>query len=129
MQILTFLLNDEQFAIDITLVDTLKNKMPVTPVPNSKKYIIGLISNRGSVIPVINTSLLLHENNSNNIFEKFIIINLGNEKLALAVNEIDDVLQIEEKNIENINNDEDFSIINVNSNIITLLTYKQLKKI
>lgn len=129
MQILTFLLNEDHFAIDITLVDTLKNKMPVTPVPNSKKYIIGLISNRGSVIPVINTSLLFNENNTNSIFEKYIIINLGNEKLALAVNEIDDVLQIEEKSIQNINNDEDFSIINVNSNIITLLTYKQFKKI
>jgi len=129
MQILTFLLNDELFAIDITLVDTIENKMPITPVPNCKKYVIGLISNRGSVIPVINTSLILNDNNANNIFEKFIIINLGNEKLALAVNEIDDVLEIEEKTIENINNDEDFSIVNVNSNVITLLTYKQLKKI
>jgi len=129
MQILTFLLKDERYAIDITLVNTIENKMPLTPVPNSKKYVIGLISNRGSVIPVINTSLMLDDKDINNIFEKFIIISIGNEKLALAVNEIDDVVEIEEKNIENINNDEDFSIVNVNSNVITLLTYKQLKKI
>ena len=129
MQILTFMLREEQFAIDITLVDTIENKMPITPVPKSKKYVIGLISNRGSVIPVINTSLVLNDKDTNNIFEKFIIINLENEKLALAVNDIDDVLNIEEKIIEAINNDETLSIANINSNIITLLTYKQLKKI
>jgi len=129
MQILTFLLRGEQFAIDITLVDTIQNKMPITPVPKSKKYVIGLISNRGSVIPIINTSLILNGKDTTNTFEKFIIINLGNEKLALAVNDIDDVLEIEQKTIENINNEEDFSIVKVNSNIITLLTYKQLQKI
>lgn len=129
MQILTFMLREEQFAIDITLVDTIENKMPITPVPKCKKYVIGLISNRGSVIPVINTSLMLNDKYATNTFEKFIIINLGNEKLALAVNDINDVLDIEEKNIENVNKDENFSIVNVNSNVITLLTYKQLKKI
>ena len=129
MQILTFLIENEQFALDITLVDTIQNKMPITPVPNSKKYVIGLISNRGNVIPVINTSLVLDADTTDNIYEKFIIINLGNEKLALAVNEIDDVLEIEEKDIENINKDEDFSIVNINSNVITFLTYKQLQKI
>ncbi|HEY5588345.1 MAG TPA: chemotaxis protein CheW [Candidatus Paceibacterota bacterium] len=129
MQILTFLLRGEQFAIDIKLVDTIQNKMPITPVPKSKKYVIGLISNRGSVIPIINTSLILNAEDTTNTFEKFIIINLGNEKLALAVNDIDDVLEIEQKTIENIDNDEDFSIVKVNSNIITLLTYKQLQKI
>lgn len=129
MQILTFLLGEELFAIDITLVNTIEKKMPITSVPKSKKYVIGLISNRGSVIPVINTSLILNDKETTNTFEKFIIINLGNEKLALAVNDIDDVLDIEEKNIKNVNGDENFSIINVNSNIITLLTCKQLKKI
>ena len=129
MQILTFLLREEQFAIDINLVDTIENKMPITPVPKSKKYVTGLISNRGNVIPVINTSLILNDKDTDNVFEKFIIINLENEKLALAVNDIDDVLDIEEKNIEAINNDGNFSIANINSNIITLLTYKQLKKI
>jgi len=129
MQILTFLLKDEQFALDIALVDTIQNKMPITPVPNSKKYVIGLISNRGNVLPVIDTSLMLDDTVIDNIYEKFIILNLGNEKLALAVNEIDDVLEIEEKAIENINKDENLSIINVNSNVITFLTYKQLQKI
>ncbi|MGV8983723.1 chemotaxis protein CheW [Clostridium sp.] len=129
MQILTFLLGEELFAIDITLVNTIEKKMPITSVPKSKKYVIGLISNRGSVIPVINTGLILNDKDTTNAFEKFIIINLGNEKLALAVNDIDDVLDIEEKNIKNVNGDENFSIINVNSNIITLLTYKQLKEI
>lgn len=129
MQVLTFFLGEECFAIDITLVDTIENQMPLTPVPKSKKYITGLINNRGSVIPVINTHLILNDRDSDDNCEKLIIIHLDNQKIALAVSEIDDVLDIENEYIEKVNGDENLSVINVNSNIMTLLTYKQLKKI
>lgn len=129
MQVLTFFLGQERFAIDIRLVDTIENKMPITPVPKSKNYITGLISNRGNVIPVINTCLILSDEGADSILEKLIIINLENEKIALAVSEIDDVLDVEEKNIETINQNEDMCVVNINANIISLLTYKQLKKI
>lgn len=129
MQVLTFFLEQELYAIDITLVDTIENKMPITPVPGSQKSILGLISNRGAVLPVINTSLVLNTETTKDLFEKLIIVNLENEKLALAVSEIDDVLDIEEEHIEKIGGDEALSVINMNSNIISLLTYKSLKNI
>jgi purine-binding chemotaxis protein CheW len=129
MQILTFFLGDERFAIDIALVDTIENSKPVTTVPKSKKYITGLISNRGNVLPVINTSMLLKHNNIDDIFQKLIIVNLGNDKIALGVNEIDDVLDIDNKDIQKINGNENLSVVNFNSNIITLLTYNELLKI
>jgi len=129
MQILTFLLDGEKFAVDISLVDTIENRMPITVVPKSKKYVTGLISNRGAVIPLISTSLILKHKEQIKVFEKLIIINLGNEKFALEVDDIDDVLDIKEEDIKKVNENENLSIININSNIITLLTYKDLKKI
>ncbi|MDF2614884.1 MAG: cheW4 [Clostridia bacterium] len=129
MQVLTFFLGPERFAIDIKLVDTLENKMPITPVPKSKTYITGLISHRGDVIPVINTCLILSEDSIDNLLEKLIIINLESGKIALAVSGIDDVLDIEEENIETVNLNEDMSVVNIDTHIIPLLTYKQLKKI
>lgn len=129
MQILTFLLDDEKFAVDISLVDTIENKMPITVVPKSKKYVTGLISNRGTVIPLISTSLILKHKEQIKVFEKLIIINLGNDKFALEVDDIDDVLDIKAEDIKKVNENENLSIINVNSNIITLLTFNELKKI
>jgi purine-binding chemotaxis protein CheW len=129
MQILTFLLGEDRFAIDIALVDTIENSKQVTTVPKSKIYVTGLISNRGNVIPVINTSMILKHTAIDSIFEKLIIVNLRNEKIALAVTEIDDVLDIDNNDIQKINGDETSSIINFNSDVITLLTYNELLKI
>lgn len=129
MQILTFKLNRALYAIDIDLVDTIENKMPITAVPRSKDWVMGLISNRGRVIPVIDTSLFLNIRSSSEVFEKFIIVNFGKEKLALAVSEIDDVLDIDGSAIETLRFDENISVVNVNSTVINLVTDNQLKKI
>lgn len=129
MQILTFVLGKERFAIDIALVDTIENIQSVTVVPKSKRYLNGLISNRGRVLPVINTSMILNLRDTNNNFQKLIIVNLENDQIALAVNDIDDVLNIEDTDINNINGKQNSSVINFNSEVITLLTYNELVKI
>lgn len=129
MQILTFLLGEDKFAVDVKLVDTIEHKMPITTVPKSKNYVIGLISNRGNVIPVINTSLILNQKKKTSDFENLIIINLGNYKFALAVNDIDDVVDIETEDIENFNGNETLSVVKLNSDVITVLTYNELKNI
>ena len=53
MQILTFLLGEEKFALDIKLIDTIENEMPATFVPKAKNYVKGLINIRGRILPVI----------------------------------------------------------------------------
>lgn len=128
MKILTFILNREKYAIGVDMVSTIENVTQITPIPKSKEIIIGLISSRGCVIPVINTNLLLN-NNSNNDFNKFIITNIKDEKLALAVDDIEDVLDIEESDIEFINKDSNISVVTINSAIITLLNKNQLEAI
>ena len=129
MQILTFLIGEEKFAIDIGLVETIENKMPITVVPKSKKYVTGLISSRGNVIPVINSETILNKKEQSDIFEKLIIVNIENDKFALAVNEIDDVMDIEPEDIIKVNGEDNLPVIKVNSDIITVLTHDELKKI
>ena len=129
MQILTFLLGEERFAVDINLVDTIEHKMPITTVPKCKKYVIGLISNRGNVIPVINTSLILNQKEQISDLEKLIIVNLESYKFALAVTEIDDVVDIEMEDVKKVDGSENLSVVKLNSNIITVLTYNELKSI
>lgn len=129
MQILTFQLSEDKFAVDVNLVDTIEHKMPITTVPKSKQYVIGLISNRGNVIPVINTSLILKQKEQISEYQKLIIINLENYKFALAVNEIDDVVDIEMEAMEKLDENKSLSVVKLNSDIITVLTYKELKNI
>lgn len=53
-QFLTFVLDSEEYAIDILQVQEIKSWSPVTKVPKSPSYLLGVINLRGSIVPVIN---------------------------------------------------------------------------
>lgn len=53
-QYLTFVIDNEEYAIDIAYIKEIINMEPITSVPHSSDYIEGIISLRGDIIPVIN---------------------------------------------------------------------------
>lgn len=50
---LTFLLNDEEYGIEVLKIREIIGYLPVTPVPQVPNYIKGVINLRGQVIPVV----------------------------------------------------------------------------
>jgi purine-binding chemotaxis protein CheW len=56
---LTFLLGNEEYAIAVTDVREIVGPLPVTPVPGTAGYVLGVINLRGKVIPVIDLRLRL----------------------------------------------------------------------
>ena len=52
-QYLTFLLGDEEYAVDILSVQEIKSWGPVTPVPQSPAYMLGVINLRGAIVPIV----------------------------------------------------------------------------
>ncbi|MEQ8861271.1 MAG: chemotaxis protein CheW [Pseudomonadales bacterium] len=52
-QYLTFLLDGEEYGIDILSVQEIKGWQPCTELPNTPDYVLGVINLRGAVIPVI----------------------------------------------------------------------------
>ena len=54
IQFLTFVLDGEEYAIDILRVQEIKSWTPVTRIPKSPDYLLGVINLRGSIVPVIN---------------------------------------------------------------------------
>lgn len=129
MQILTFLLGEEKFALDIKLIDTIENEMPATFVPKAKNYVKGLINIHGRILPVIDIGMILNIEEMPTEIKKLIIVKVNDERLALIVSDIEDVLEIEESNIEKISSENDMTVINCDNNIMVLLTYEDLKKI
>lgn len=129
MQVLTFTLGNELFAISIDLVDTIENLTQYTIVPKARKMLIGLISIRGRVIPVLNARMLLNRVADEHEFKKLIITKLNHDKLAIAVDDIEDVIEIDENDIEQIGEDESISVVKINSELVTLLNKKKLERI
>lgn len=52
-QYLTFILDGEDYGVDILRVQEIKGWEGATPMPNMPKFILGIINLRGTVVPVI----------------------------------------------------------------------------
>ncbi len=52
-QYLTFMLAGEEYGVDILRVQEIKGWDNVTPIPNTPKYIKGVINLRGTIVPII----------------------------------------------------------------------------
>lgn len=52
-QFLTFILANEEYAVDILRVQEIRGWMPVTRVPGAPTYMKGVLNLRGEIIPII----------------------------------------------------------------------------
>lgn len=52
-QYLTFMLSGEEYGVDILRVREIKGWDNVTPIPNTPKYIKGVINLRGTIVPIV----------------------------------------------------------------------------
>lgn len=53
MQVLTFMLDGEEYGVDILHVQEIKGWQDVTPLPNTPAYLRGVITLRGTIVPII----------------------------------------------------------------------------
>lgn len=52
-QYLTFMLNGEEYGVDILRVQEIKGWNPTTKIPNTPDYIRGVMNLRGAIVPII----------------------------------------------------------------------------
>ena len=57
LQVLTFSLGDDLFAVDVLKVQEIRGFSDVTPVPKAPAYVRGIMNLRGTVIPVMDLRL------------------------------------------------------------------------
>lgn len=56
-QYLTFLLDGEEYGVDILRVQEIKGWDNATPIPNTPDYIQGVLNLRGTIVPIIDLRL------------------------------------------------------------------------
>ena len=52
-QFLTFMLNDQEYGVDILRVQEIRGRAATTRIPNVPDYIRGVINLRGTIVPVV----------------------------------------------------------------------------
>lgn len=104
-QYLTFKLDNESFALDISKVREVLDFITVTRVPRMPQFMLGVINLRGSVMPVIDLRLKLGMTKTEKTMNTCIIItevNLDDETVILGAlaDSVEEVMELDANHIE-----------------------------
>jgi purine-binding chemotaxis protein CheW len=95
MQLVTFKLGNEEYAVNILKVQEINRMKEITRVPNTPNYVEGVINLRGKVIPVINLRSKFNlENKENDIQSRIMIMDIQGITMGLVVDAVSEVLRI-----------------------------------
>lgn len=94
--------DSEQYGIDISFIDNIVRLQPITRVPHTQPYFLGIINLRGEVIPVMSMrrKFELAEKENTNATRILILKLEGNAKIGILVDEVREVVTLGEDDIE-----------------------------
>lgn len=131
MQILTFRLKDYFFGILTENVIEITKSHELKRIPKSPEWVEGLINLRGEVITLVNMYSLLKIDDFRieDCYNNTVIVNLDNNAIALMVDEVIGVTDIEENQLQSTSDKENSyvdALITINDQIINVLELKSL---
>ncbi|MBL5981418.1 chemotaxis protein CheW [Petrotoga sp. HWH.PT.55.6.1] len=99
--VLSFKIVDQEYALPIENIESVVDKTDVTPVPNSKYFVVGLINLRGRIVPVIElTKILGIEVPEDHIYQNILVLKINEEEIGMYVDEVENVLSIDPEKLE-----------------------------
>lgn len=84
-----FKLDERVFAIDDAYLRQVVTVTHITPIPRASSYLLGLIADRGHIVPLLDLRLMLLEPISKRTNDLAVVLEYDGERFALG---IDDVL-------------------------------------
>ncbi len=99
--------DSEQYGIDISYIDNIVRLQPITRVPHTQPYFLGIINLRGEIVPVMSMrrKFELPEKENTNLSRILIIKVEGNAKIGMLVDEVREVVTLSDEQIEKISAD------------------------
>jgi purine-binding chemotaxis protein CheW len=95
VQLCTFRIAGEDYAIDIMRVREIIHPLPVTPVPRAPVFVEGVCRLRGEVIPVVDVRKRFGlAAGPPTRKTRFLIVNVAGRRLGLVVDEVCEVLRV-----------------------------------
>ncbi len=98
LQLVSFNVGAEEFAINILNVQEINRIVEITRVPNSPEFVIGVINLRGKVIPIIDLRMRLGlESVERDKNTRIIVFEFDSKVLGFVVDKVNEVIRIEQK--------------------------------
>jgi len=102
IKIVVFTLNDEMCGVETTQVKEIVKYESITKMPDMPKFIDGVISLRGTVVPVVNLNKRFGLGETEITKKTKIIINdIEGKLIGFIVNDVSEIIKIPAEDIEN----------------------------
>jgi len=99
-KLVTFSLDDRKLALYVFAVQRIIRVVEVTPLPKAPDIVVGIISMKGTVIPVFNIRMRFQlPAREVRLDDQMIIANTAKRTVALMVDSVNDVIEIPEEKI------------------------------
>lgn len=101
LQLVTFVVGTEEFAVPILSVQEINRMMQITRVPQSPPFVEGVINLRGKIIPVVDLrkrfGMAVEVNSADN---RIIVVEVGGRVIGFTVDRVNEVLRIQSSIVE-----------------------------
>ena len=94
-QFLTFLLEDQEYGLEIFKIREIRGYAPITPIPNVPAHVRGVMNLRGTVLPVIDLRMKFRlPAVEYNKYTVIVFATVGDKTVGLLVDAVSDVLMV-----------------------------------
>ena len=94
-EFLTFVLGEENYALDIMTVKEIRGYEQVTKIANAPDYIKGVINLRGDIVPIIDLRIKFKVGQATyDEFTIVIMLMIGDRIVGIVVDEVSDVIKV-----------------------------------
>ncbi len=99
--------DSEQYGIDISYIDNIVRLQPITRVPHTQHFFLGVINLRGEIIPVMSLrSKFELPDKENTGASRILILKVDGNKIGVLVDEVREVITLADDAIEKITSDD-----------------------
>ena len=98
---LTFFLVNEEYAVEILKVQEIIGRMPITHVPLTSKYILGVINLRGKIHPIMDLKIKFGMDQTEITDETcIIVIKTASLMMGIMVDKVSEVVNVASEDVE-----------------------------
>jgi len=132
IEVVEFNLGGKRYALDIHLVREIVVMMPITPIPRAPAIISGVLNLRGEITNIINLNKLLGVTDTAIRKDQKIIVLVpqaaGGNNVGIIVDDVKSVIQVAERDIEKLHDNEASDHTTIVKGIIKLKSEDHDKK-
>ena len=101
VELLAFWVADEEYAIDIVLIQEIIKVPTITEVPRAPTGVLGIISLRGTIVPILDLRVVLHlEPRPPTSQSRVLVLRGDGDPLGILVDRVSSVVRIDREAIE-----------------------------